>query len=597
MAGSEAVEPRFARVFFGSPHPATRIGGGEVGGKAKGLLFARDLIAEHRDRLRFPGLDVGIPTMTVVGTDVFATFLQHNSLPGDVEGRPDEWIAHVFQRGDLPVEIVGDLRALVEQVRQPLAIRSSSLLEDALGRPFAGVYETKMIPNNQPDPSVRFRILVEALKYVWASTFFADARAYRRATGGEESEERMAVVIQEVVGRRHFERFYPDVSGVARSWNFYPVGDSRREEGVVDLALGLGKTIVDGGLCWSYVPGRPDAPPPFASAADRVRNTQREFWAVNMGPPPAYDPVRETEYLALAGLSEAELDGTLRWVASTWVPESDRLVPGVESKGPRCIDFAPLLSYNVRPLDGLLRTLLTACEEAMGHPVEIEFALAADEPTDSVAQFALLQVRPLVVSHERVSVTLEDLASEDAIVASERVLGNGIIGDLRDVVYVKPTGYDSASNPQIAREVERLNGELAAEGRRYLLLGFGRWGSSEPWLGCPVTWAQIHAARAIVEVSLPDLPGELSQGSHFFHNVTSFAVPYFSVRHDAGGRVDWDWLERLPAVRETTHLRHVTLESPLGIRVDGVTGRGVVLRSVPSTSTSSAAAGVGRTAP
>ncbi|MFN8178277.1 MAG: PEP/pyruvate-binding domain-containing protein [bacterium] len=576
MAGSDAVEPRFARVFFGSPHPATVIGGGEIGGKAKGLFFARDLIAAHRERLTFPGLEIGIPTMTVVGTEIFERFLAQGGLPGDVEGRSDEWIAHAFQRADLPVEIVGDLNALVEQVRQPLAIRSSSRLEDALGRPFAGVYATKMIPNNQPDPSARFRVLVEALKYVWASTFFADARAYRAATGG--GEEKMAVVIQEVVGRRHFERFYPDVSGVARSWNFYPMGSSLREDGVVDLALGLGKTIVDGGLSWSYAPGRPEAPPPFASAADRVRKTQRELWAVNMGPPPAYDPLQESEYLTLADLEHAELDGTLRWVASTWLPASDRLVPGVEAAGARCVDFAPILVYGARPLDDAVRALLALCEEAVGNPVEIEFALAFEESVDAPAQLAFLQVRPLVVSRERVQLAPEDLGREDVLVASDHVLGNGILTDVRDIVYVRPGGYDTAQNVEIAREAEGLNRAAAAEGRRYLLVGFGRWGSSEPWLGSPVTWAQIHGAAAIVEVSLPDLPGELSQGSHFFHNVTSFSVPYFSVRHDAGGRIDWDWLERQPAVRETAHLRHVALETPLEIRVDGVTGRGVVRR-------------------
>jgi hypothetical protein len=576
VAGSE---PRFDRVFFGSPHPATVLGSGELGGKAKGLLLARDVLAARLDGLGARGFDVGIPTMTVVATGVYETFLARNGLPGDVEDRPDDWIARAFQQGDLPVQVVGDLRALVEEVRSPLAIRSSSLLEDALGRPFAGVYATKMVPNNQPDPSDRFRIFVEALKYVWASTWFAEARAYRKATGAGDDTERMAVLVQEVVGRRHDDRFYPDVSGVGRSWNFYPAESGRREDGVVNLALGLGKTVVDGGVTWSYSPARPDAPPPFASAADRVRGTQREFWAVNMGRPPAHDPLKETEYLALAGLPEAELDGTLAWTASTWQPDSDRLVPGVGSPGPRCLDFAPLLTLGVHPLNDVVRELLAVFEEAVGDPVEIEFAALLDGGAQARPRLAFLQVRPLVVSRERVEVSPEDLQSAAAVVASDRVLGNGVVPDLRDVVYVRPAGYDSAANPAIARELAALDRALAEEGRRYLLIGFGRFGSADPWLGAPVNWAQIHGARAIVEVSLPELAGDLSQGSHFFHNVTSFSVPYFSVRHDARGRIDWDWLERREPARETEHVRHVSLREPLEVRVDGLTGRGVVLRA------------------
>jgi Pyruvate phosphate dikinase, AMP/ATP-binding domain len=556
-----------------------RIGDGDVGGKAAGLLLIRDTLDEHLERIARPGLRVGIPTMTVVTTPLFDAFLARNGLADTVSsGIADDRMAHAFQQADLPVELVGDLRALTEEVRSPLAIRSSSLLEDALERPFAGVYATKMIPNNQADPSERFRALVEAVKFVYASTFFRDAKAYRRRAGVSDADEKMAVVIQEVVGLRHLERFYPDVSGVARSYNYYPVGSAARDEGVVNLALGLGKTIVDGGVTWAYSPARPHAPPPFASARDLLRGTQTTFWAVNMGAPPAYDPIRETEYLVSGDLAQAELDGTLRTTASTYVAGSDRLVAGTGPDGPRALNFAPLLELEEWPLNDVLRELLAIAAGAVGAPVEIEFAGTFDPKADDPARLALLQVRPMVVPASEVRVTEEELADPEVVVASGTVLGNGEIDTIRDIVYVKPDAYDPACHGAIARQAQEMNDRLLAAGTGYVLVGFGRWGTSDPWLGSPVTWGQICGARVIVEASLPSLPGDLSQGSHFFHNITSFEVPYFLVRHDAGGRLDWDWLKGLPARAETANLRHVALPEPLRVRVDGRTGRGLIRR-------------------
>jgi len=556
-----------------------RIGDGDVGGKAAGLLRVRDVLDANLERIVRPGVRVGIPTMTVITTEHFDAFLKRNRLGATAASDlPDDRMAHAFLQGDLPVELVGDLRALTEEVRSPLAIRSSSRLEDALHRPFAGVYATKMIPNDQADPSERFRTLVEAVKFVWASTYFRDAKAYRRRAGVAESEERMAVVIQEVVGRRHFDRYYPDVSGVARSYNYYPTGTARRDEGVVNLALGLGKTIVDGGVTWSYSPARPRTPPPFASAVDRLRATQTGFWAVHMGRPAEYDPVRETEFLEYANLDAAELDGTLRHTASTYVAASDRLVAGTGPAGPRALDFAPLLDLEEWPMNDVLRGMLAACAESLAAPVEIEFAATVDEKADEPFRLAFLQVRPMMVPETEVQVTEADLAAEDAVVASDRVMGNGALESVRDVVFVRRDAYDPARHRAIAAQAAALNARLLDEGRPYLLIGFGRWGSSDDWLGSPVTWGQIGGAAAVVEASLPTLPGDLSQGSHFFHNITSFGVPYFQVRHDAGGRVDWEYLESLPPETETENLRHVRTERPFGIHVDGRTGRGLIRR-------------------
>jgi hypothetical protein len=341
--------------------------------------------------------------------------------------------------------------------------------------------------------------------------------------------------------------------------------------------VGLGKTIVDGGLCWTFSPTRPRAVPPFGSVTDLLKSTQVEFWAVNMGRPPAYDPVRETEYLLRAGLAEAEMDGTLRHAASTYDARSDRLVMGTGIPGPRALNFAPLLVLEEIPLTRLIRRLLEICQEAFGGPVEMEFAVTLGGAGERAARFGFLQLRPMVVSRERVEVGERELAGPGAVVASESILGNGVEGGIRDVVYVKPQAFEARHTRAIAAEVATFNHRLLAEGRPYLLVGFGRWGSADPWLGIPVNWGQISGARAIVEATLPEMNVDFSQGSHFFHNMSSFRVGYLAVRHDGPGRIDWEWLGRQEAVAETDFVRHVRLAAPLTVKLDGMGRRGVVL--------------------
>jgi hypothetical protein len=570
--------PRFDRKFFESGEPLLRIGTGEIGGKAHGLAVARELLDAAFRGDDGADIEVTIPQLTVITTEVFETFLERNDLREIVlSDLPDERIAHAFQKAALPTEIAGDLKALMDEVHSPLAVRSSSLLEDALFRPFAGVYETKMTPNNQHDPSDRFRKLVEAIKFVWSSTFFKAPKNYIRSTDKTIQDERMAVIIQEVVGGRHGDRYYPHLSGVCRSYNFYPDARTRPEEGVVNLALGLGKTIVDGGVTWSYAPPRPQIPPPFGSVRDQMKFTQAKFWAVNMGKPPAFNPIAETEYLLEAGLDDAEYDGTLNLVASTYNAESDRLSPGVGVDGPRVIDFAPLLQLHEYRLNDVIRKMLAASEDALQTPVEIEFAVTfphgerADRP-----RLGFLQVRPMVVSDAQVEITDEDLATPGLLAASTRVLGNGVDDQITDVVYVRPDQFEARHTPAIARQLEQFNTTLLQEGRPYLLIGFGRWGSSDPWLGIPVTWGQICGARAVIEATLPEMIVELSQGSHFFHNLSSFEVSYFMIPHHARPGIDWSWLDHQQVMAETEHVRHVRLGQPLVIRVDGRSGRGVI---------------------
>ncbi|MCF7923197.1 MAG: PEP/pyruvate-binding domain-containing protein, partial [Candidatus Marinimicrobia bacterium] len=462
---------------------------------------------------------------------------------------------------------------IIDGVHVPLAVRSSSILEDALESPFAGIYATKMIPNSESDPDLRFRKLTEAIKFVYASTFFKAAKDYRKAIGKGLLDEKMAVIIQEVVGQSHDDRYYPDISGVARSFNYYPPDRAKPEDGIVNLALGLGKTIVDGDPSWWYVPKFPKANPPFGNVREWLDQTQTKFWAVNMGPPPSYDPINESEYLIKCGLKEAEYDNVLKSIVSTYDGPNDRITVGLGETGPRIITFAPILVYNHIPLNTFIRNMLKLCEDFMHAPVEIEFALML-EPT----RIGLLQVRPLRTSVGEINISDANLDKSHALLVSERVLGNGEINTLRDIVFVKPQGFLAKNTPRIAAEIETMNAGFIDQNAQYVLIGFGRWGSSDPWLGTPVSWGQISQAKVIVESTLPDMDKEFSQGSHFFHNITSFGVSYFSIRFSDEHSIDWEWMDQQACVAETDYVKHIKLEKPLIIKVDGRRGLGVIIK-------------------
>ena len=524
------------------------------------------------------GAAISIPTAAIIGTEAFDAFIARNDLAG-VAGSdlPDDQIVLAFQHAELPAEIVGDLEALVGRVNRPLAVRSSSLLEDALAHPFAGVYATKMIPNNRHMAEDRFRSLIEAIKFVYASTFFSAAKMYRTAIGALEGSEKMAVIVQEVVGGLHGERFYPEVSGVARSFDYYPMVGSSPEDGVVELALGLGKTIVDGGTCWRYDPERPAAPPPASSPHDVLAQTQTEFWAIDMGAV-SYDPVRETEYMSRFPITAAESDDTLRFVASTYDPDSDRMCPGVSRPGPRVIDFAPLLALRLLPVNDCIRAMLAASREVLGHDVEIEFAAALGHSSPPEARIGFLQVRPMAISALTVTVAADELSKDGIVAASDSSLGNGMRDELRDIVYVKPEAFEPAETRRIAGELASINRALLGSGTGYVLIGFGRWGTSDPWLGIPVEWGQISGAKVIVEATLPNMAPEMSQGSHFFHNLIGCSVLYLSVSPESGLGIDWTWLAGQETVREMDHVRHIRSALPLLIKVDGSSRRGVIVR-------------------
>lgn len=572
---------RFNRNFFESGNPISYIGSGSLGGKAQGLTFI-DKILDNIQAEEFPGFEISIPRMIVLRTDIFDSFMEQNKLSEIAfSDASDERIGLAFQKADLPFEILGDLRTLISNIKQPLAIRSSSMLEDAMYEPFAGIYGTKMTPNNQHDIDTRFRKLTEAIKFVYASTYFKAAKDYMKATKHKTEDEKMAVIIQEVVGESHNERFYPEVSGVARSYNFYPVGHATPEEGVVNLALGMGKTIVDGSISWTYSPSYPRINPPFKSTGDMLKQTQISFWAINMGKPPEYNPIQETEYLMEAFLPDAESDGTLKHLVSTYDVSSDRIWPGISGKGPRILTFSPILTLDTILLNDLTKKLLKNCEEAVGAPVEIEFAVTLANQGEHPYRFGFLQVRPMVVSSEEVNLAIEELTGENILAASEKVLGNGVIDSISDIVFTDPEAFQTRFSREIAAEIGSVNSKLLEEKKAYLLIGFGRWGTSDPTAGIPVNWGQVSGAKVIIEATMENVFVEMSQGSHFFHNVTGFKVHYFSIPFASIYGIDWDWLAEQNLIEEGKYIKHIRLASPLHIKVDGRSGRGVINKSNP----------------
>ena len=570
----------YSRYFHEDYSQFSVIGGGSIGGKARGLAFMDRLLAKYIEPEKFPGVSLGIPRTLVLGTDVFDDFMKENDLlPSAVGDHSDSHMANLFIKASLPGKIVGDLRDFIKNVKVPLAVRSSSLLEDSLYQPFAGIYATKMLPNDQSGDDIRFLNLVNAIKFVFASTFFRQAKSYINSTPHRIEDEKMAVVIQPVVGKLHRDSFYPEFSGVARSYNYYPVGQAKPEDGVVNVALGLGKTVVDGGVSLRFTPAFAGILPQFTSIKEMFNYSQRDFYAIAMRHAASIAFLEEDQYLIKLGLEKAEADGVLQFLASTYSRENDAVYDGISFSGPRIINFAHILKNDIFPLAKILIDLLKLSSAAMNCAVEMEFAATLDAQNVFPAQFSILQVRPLVVQDELVKVELDDRQKEAAFCFSDQVLGNGVSQTIRDIVFVKPDAFDAAKNPQIAVEVDKLNSRLREAGTPYLLIGPGRWGSTDPWLGIPVKWGQISGVKVVVEASLPNMNVDPSQGSHFFQNMTSLRIGYFTVPMDrTHGFIDWPWLETLPATAETAFLKHVCLPQPITVMIDGRKSQGVILK-------------------
>jgi hypothetical protein len=541
------------------------------------LAFINAIIRHHNLRRRFDGVKIFVPNSASLGTDVFDTFLDENSLRGFVaEDVPDERITQMFLAAKLPKPIVHDLAAFLRFVRYPLAVRSSSLLEDSQGQPFAGIYSTHMLSNNHPDLTVRLDQLCDAIKRVYASTFFQGAKRYLDATGRHVEEEKMAVILQEIVGSQYQGRFYPTFSGVARSYNFYPTGDMTSEQGIASVALGLGKMVVEGGQALLFSPSHPEVLPQFASTDDLLKNSQRNFWALDMRHPDVYPTASAEANHLLLDLDAAEEDGTLDHVGSVYSPENDTVYDGIQRPGARLVTLAHVLKSQTFPLAEALRLLLDLSEEGTAGPVEIEFAV---DMSTTPMEFGFLQIRPIILHGEYEHVRLDAVQQCEVLCRSDQALGNGRIEGIHDIIYIDPETFDSAQTLDIAVQVGRMNHRLLQEKRTSLMIGPGRWGTADRWLGIPVMWDQISAARVIVETTLDDFMVTPSQGTHFFQNLTSLGVGYLTVDPTRNsGWIDWAWLASQPVVAEAGCVRHVRLAEPLEARLDGRNRRGAILK-------------------
>jgi CheY-like chemotaxis protein len=567
-----------ADTFKPSETSFLRIGAGSLGGKARGLAFVRHLLRKSRITRRFPDIRIAVPPALVLATDAFDQFMtENNLLDFALQCEDDAEILQKFLTAPLPAELEESLKVFLAEVTYPLAVRSSSLLEDSQYQPFTGVYETFMLGNRQADLGARLADLIDAIKRVYASTFSRHAKAYVRATPYRLEEEKMAVIVQQLVGTVHGQRFYPDFSGVVRSHNFYPVPPMTFADGIAAVALGLGRAVVDGGKCLAFCPRYPQSLLQFSSVDDILANSQTEFWALALNGAPQGRPghLHEMRF----GLDVAETDGTLPAVGSTYSVDNQAVYDGVSRPGVRIISFAPMLKHGLFPLATILETLIKAGEDALGIPVEIEFAVRLPRQTGEAAEFGFLQIRPLTLSRDHQDLLLDNVEPRRLLCRSNKVLGNGRIENLYDVVVVDSQRFERSRSHEVAKAVAHFNGLLGAENRPYLLIGVGRWGSNDPWLGIPVEWDEISGARVIVEAGFRDFRVMPSQGSHFFQNLTAFQIGYFTVNPDAGeGSVDWEWLSQQPSVDEDGCVRHLRFDAPMRVVMNSRKSQGIIFK-------------------
>lgn len=573
----------FSETTFEPETAFTRIGSGSLGGKGRGLAFANSLLNAYEIEDRIDDVHIVVPPTAVVATDVFDSFMDSSQLTTlALEELDDRKIRAAFLSAALPEGTRAELREFLRRVRYPIAVRSSSLFEDSSFQPFAGIYETYMLPNADDRLEVRLDQLCRAIRLVYASTYSADSKSYIESTPNRLEEEKMAVVIQQVAGRRRGDYLYPNFSGVARSYDFYPVKGMEPEDGVVSVALGLGRTVVEGGRCVRFAPANPKRLFQFSSAVDYLKNSQNEFYALDLASPPPgrkETDVSETN-LALLGIDVAEEHGTLDAVGSVYNPENERVYDGIGRPGVRLVTMAGVLSGDWFPLPEALSFLLEVGKAGFTCHVEIEFAANLKERGEEGRhELAFLQIRPLVFGLEAEAVELGEIEPTGAIVVSGSALGHGLIENVRDVVFVRSSTFNRSRTAEIAAEIGTVNGRLRGEDRPYLLVGPGRWGSADEWLGIPVRWSQISGARCIVETEMEGIDIEPSQGTHFFQNITSFGIGYFTVRSgDPRSHIDTTWLESQDPASETEHVWHLRFEEPLEIVINSKSSVGAIMK-------------------
>lgn len=556
-----------------------RIGQGSLGGKGRGLAFIDSIIKKNPICDNFHGVSLQIPRTIVLCTDIFDDFMEENNLyPCALSDIPDEEILHNFLEAHLPRHLKEDFFALFEVVNKPLAVRSSSLLEDSHYQPFAGIYSTYMIPHLD-DKYEMLRLLENAIKGVYASVFFADSKAYMTATSNLIDQEKMAIIIQEVVGKEYDTKYYPSFSGVGRSLNYYPINDEHPKDGVAEIAIGLGKYIVDGGLSLRFSPKHPNKVLQTSTLDLALRDTQTQFYALDMNDIDGNFSVNDGDNILKLRIQDAAANGSLKYMVSTYDPADQIIRDSDFGFGRKVVTFANVLQHNVFPLATVVDFMLQQGEKEMQRPVEIEFAGNININEEGKGAIYWLQIRPIVDRKEMLDEKIMETSDSDLILKTKAALGHGTTDNVKDIVYIKPEGFSMFSNPMIAREIEKINRQFMSREEGYILIGPGRWGSSDPALGIPVKWPHISAARLIAEVSLPNNRIEPSQGTHFFQNLTSFGVGYFTINSQSGEDIyDAEFLENCPASYESDHIRIVHFDEQLTIGINGRTGLGIVVK-------------------
>jgi len=557
----------------------SRIGEGSIGGKARGLAFVDSIIKKHRIFYKYDNIIISIPRTIVLCTDIFDDFMYDNSLYEiallDLD---DNVILKHFLEARLPDKVRCQLKALLSKTSTPLAVRSSSLLEDSHYQPFAGIYSTYMIPYIKEDDEM-LEMLFRAIKSVYASVFFKSSKAYMEATKNVIDEEKMAIILQEVTGSQYGDRFYPTFSGVARSVNFYPIEPEKAEDGIASIGLGLGKVIVEGGKTLRFSPKYPKKILQLSTPQMALTETQKKFYALSMKPEDYIDSTDDGINMLEFPIEEADKDGSIKKICSVYDFQDNVIRDGSYGQGKKLITFSGILKYNSFPLSDILNTLLHIGQKEMNHPVEIEFAVNLSNEKGCPDLFSFLQIRPIVEDTDTLNFDLGEVNEDECLLVSDKALGNGIIDDIFDFVYVKPEAFSPDKTKEIADEIDALNRRMRDENRNYILVGPGRWGSSDPWLGIPIKWSQISEARLIVESGLANYRIDPSQGTHFFQNLTSFRIGYFTVNpYIDDGRFDLDFLNEQNAFFETDYIRHVRFKQPAVVKIEAKRNKGIVLK-------------------
>lgn len=576
------VMTEFSQQKFEFDSSYTKIGGDSLGGKGRGIAFIRTLISRYNFKEKYPNIKITVPSTVAIGTDEFDKFISDNNLQyfiSDKKKISDKDIAKKFLKCKLSDELMKKLVIVLRHFKKPIAVRSSSLLEDSQNNPFAGIYSSYMLPNSHKDENIRLEQLCNAIKLIYASVFYKDAKVYIESTSAKIEEEKMAIIIQELIGNNYEGRFYPTFSGVAQSYNYYPISYQKREQGVVSIAVGLGVSVVGGEKVLRFSPYSPDIIPDFSTPDMVFQNSQKELYVLNTKRQNITLSEKEEESLEKIKISDIVNDGTLDYIASTYDRNDEMIRDNFTKEGPHLITFAGVLKYDVFPLTDILKDILEAGQYSMGSPVEIEFAVNFDPSNKKPPVFALIQIRPLVISKEQENITWEkeDLKKDDVFLYSNKALGNGLIDSITDIVYVKPETFDSSKTIEIAREIGSINEKLVKKQAQYILIGPGRWGSQDKWLGIPVVWSEISNVKVMIETVLEDFNIKPTQGTHFFQNIISRGIGYINITlNPRETYIDQNWLNNQKAEKELKFIKHIHLDRPMIIKLDGRSGHALI---------------------